>query len=98
MTREGSVPLKSASVDQCHASQSSTFIQFDLQNQVERHLVQDSNCERSAADNHAEETSNRQKPVALHDLTIEIVKSEISDNTGELWPTLSNSCLRYVYA
>ncbi|GFZ01512.1 hypothetical protein Acr_15g0001210 [Actinidia rufa] len=95
MTREGSVPLKSASVDLCHASQSSKFIQFDLQNQVDRHLVQDSNCESSAAVNHDEETSNGQKPVAHHDdLTIEIVKSEISDNTGESWPTPSNSCLR----
>lgn len=51
MTQEGSVPLMSTSVKECCALQSSEFIQFDPQHQVERHLVRDSNTENSEAHN-----------------------------------------------
>ncbi|KAL6979430.1 hypothetical protein U1Q18_021096 [Sarracenia purpurea var. burkii] len=101
MTQEVRVPIKSASVEQPHASQSSECIQFDLQNQVERHLVQDS-CERIKADNHDVETSKRQKPGAFHDdLTVETVKLADSESMGESqlkYFTPLSSFPRYVYA
>ena len=78
MTWEGS-----ASVEQSHASKSSGFIQFDLQNQVGSHLVQESNSERREADNHGEETSEKNNPAALHDdLITEVVNSSDSENRG----------------
>ncbi|KAI7995078.1 hypothetical protein LOK49_LG11G02853 [Camellia lanceoleosa] len=84
MTKEGHVPITSASLEHCHASQSPEFIQFGLQNQVERHLVQESNCERNEADNHDEGTGKKHNPVALHDdIRIEIIKSADSEKRGE---------------
>ncbi|KAF5938521.1 hypothetical protein HYC85_022780 [Camellia sinensis] len=84
MTKEGHMPITSASLEHCHASQSPEFIQFGLQNQVERHLVQESNCERNEADNHDEGTGKKHNPVALHDdIRIEIIKSADSEKRGE---------------
>ncbi|KAG5539507.1 hypothetical protein RHGRI_019902 [Rhododendron griersonianum] len=81
MTQEGSVPLMSTSVKECRALQSSEFIQFDPQHQVERHLVRDSNSENSEAHNHGEETCKRLKPDTL--LPIQITKSADFENIGE---------------
>lgn len=98
MTQEGSVPLKSTSVKECHALQSSESIQFDPRNQVERYLVRDSNSENSEADNHDEAISKRLKLETL--LPIQITTSADSENIGETqlkYTFTSNSSLRYVH-
>lgn len=97
MTQEGSVPLMSTSVKECHALQSSEFIQFDPQHQVERHLVRDSNSENSEAHNHGEETCKRLKPDTL--LPIQMIKSADFENIGESqlkYTFTSSSSVRYV--
>ncbi|KAA8520983.1 hypothetical protein F0562_011656 [Nyssa sinensis] len=88
MTQGNNVPTKGASIERCHTSQSSDLIHLDLENQLQRQFVQDSNYKRSKIDDVNEETTMRHrysgevlKSKAVHDdLSLEIIKSSYAEN------------------